>query len=85
MRAQVGAQLAGQPADRVGGFELAARRERLDPARPLSQLGLDSLMATEVATTIRRRFGCLIPALEVIGADGIAHLARLVYARLARD
>uniref|UniRef100_UPI003F4931A4 SDR family NAD(P)-dependent oxidoreductase n=1 Tax=Nonomuraea bangladeshensis TaxID=404385 RepID=UPI003F4931A4 len=71
-------------AELVAGI-LHTTPDRLQLDRPLAQLGLDSLMATEVAATIRRRFGCAIPALEVIGAQGIDHLAQLVHAQLVQQ
>ncbi|MGA5764225.1 beta-ketoacyl reductase [Nonomuraea bangladeshensis] len=58
--------------------------DRLQLDRLLAQLCLDFLMATEVAATIRRQFGCAIPALEVIGAHGIDNLAQLVHVRLVQ-
>ncbi|MFF0771402.1 SDR family NAD(P)-dependent oxidoreductase [Nonomuraea wenchangensis] len=70
-------------AELVAGI-LHTTSDRLQLDRPLAQLGLDSLMATEVAATIRRRFGCAIPALEVIGAQGIDHLAQLVHTQLVQ-
>ncbi|MEU6726609.1 SDR family NAD(P)-dependent oxidoreductase [Nonomuraea wenchangensis] len=70
-------------AELVAGI-LHTTSDRLQLDRPLGQLGLDSLMATEVAATIRRRFGCAIPALEVIGAQGIDHLAQLVHTQLVQ-
>ncbi|MEU4512366.1 SDR family NAD(P)-dependent oxidoreductase [Nonomuraea wenchangensis] len=70
-------------AELVAGI-LHTTSDRLQLDRPLAQLGLDSLMATEVAATIRRRFGCAVPALEVIGAQGIDHLAQLVHAQLVQ-
>jgi acyl carrier protein len=70
---------------KVVGDILHIAPDRLDPHRPLSQLGLDSLMATEVISAIQRRFGCVIPTLEVIGAEGLVPLARLVHAQLAQE
>ncbi|MFG1619701.1 SDR family NAD(P)-dependent oxidoreductase [Nonomuraea wenchangensis] len=75
--------VAAAIAELVAGI-LHTTSDRLQLDRPLAQLGLDSLMATEVAATIRRRFGCAVPALEVIGAQGIDHLAQLVHAQLVQ-
>ncbi|GII04041.1 type I polyketide synthase [Planobispora takensis] len=75
--------IAAAIAELVAGI-LHTASDRLERDRPLARLGLDSLMATEVTAAIRRRFGCAIPALEVIGANGIDHLARLVRTELDR-
>ncbi|MGW0532912.1 SDR family NAD(P)-dependent oxidoreductase [Streptomyces sp. NPDC003032] len=56
--------------------------DRLDRNRPLDQLGLDSLMAAELVVAIRRRLGCELPALEIIGAGGLTDLARRALTRL---
>ncbi|MGV9879934.1 SDR family NAD(P)-dependent oxidoreductase [Streptomyces sp. NPDC003006] len=56
--------------------------DRLDRNRPLDQLGLDSLMAAELVVATRRRLGCELPALEIIGAGGLTDLARRALTRL---
>ncbi|MET9296823.1 SDR family NAD(P)-dependent oxidoreductase [Streptomyces sp. NPDC003077] len=56
--------------------------DSLDPARPLDQLGVDSLMASELSQLLRRRTGCDISPLEINDAGTIAALAHRVLARL---
>jgi NADPH:quinone reductase-like Zn-dependent oxidoreductase/NADP-dependent 3-hydroxy acid dehydrogenase YdfG/SAM-dependent methyltransferase/acyl carrier protein len=56
--------------------------DRLDRNRPLDQMGLDSLMAAELVVAVRRRLGCELPALEIIGASGLTDLARRALTRL---
>ncbi|MBO0882576.1 MAG: acyl carrier protein, partial [Mycobacterium sp.] len=52
--------------------------ERIDVNRRLDLLGMDSLMAAELVSTMHRSLGCDIPAIEVINSAGIADLARRV-------
>ncbi|WP_246561496.1 type I polyketide synthase [Streptomyces roseirectus] len=66
------ARVLGLPADRVGR------------SRRLGQLGLDSLMATELVVAVRRRFGCDLPSLEVMTATDLDDLARRTLPRLRR-
>lgn len=50
--------------------------ERIDHNRPLDQLGVDSLMAAEMLTKMRRRLGREIPIMRLIASTGIDDLAR---------
>ncbi|GAA1300443.1 SDR family NAD(P)-dependent oxidoreductase [Saccharothrix xinjiangensis] len=56
--------------------------DRIDRTRHLNQLGVDSLMAAELATLVHRRFDCEIPAVELAGAPGLTALAHRIRARL---
>ncbi|KNB50449.1 type I polyketide synthase [Streptomyces caatingaensis] len=49
---------------------------RIDRARRLDRLGLDSLMAAELVVAVRRRLGCSLPSVEVVQAAGVTDLAR---------
>jgi NADPH:quinone reductase-like Zn-dependent oxidoreductase/aryl carrier-like protein len=48
---------------------LDANPDRLDPERPLTAMGLDSLMAVELQTAVRRDLGAELPLVEVL--DGM--------------
>jgi hybrid polyketide synthase/nonribosomal peptide synthetase FtdB len=56
--------------------------ERIDPTRGLGQLGMDSLLSTELAVALRNRLDCDLPALEIVGATSLTNLARRVLTRL---
>jgi NAD(P)-dependent dehydrogenase (short-subunit alcohol dehydrogenase family)/acyl carrier protein len=58
--------------------------ERIDHSRRLDQLGMDSLMAVELATLVQRRFGCEIPTVELASAPSLASLTRRVLTQLGR-
>ncbi|MEU9056035.1 SDR family NAD(P)-dependent oxidoreductase [Streptomyces sp. NPDC048384] len=56
---------------------------RLDPALPLQDYGVDSLMATELLTTLRQRLDVEIPPMELLqGGVTLTDLARHVLLRL---
>ncbi|ARQ72621.1 type I polyketide synthase [Streptomyces marincola] len=57
---------------------------RIDRARRLDRLGMDSLMAAELVVAARRRLGCDLPALEIMNAAGLTDLARRALPRLGR-
>jgi acyl carrier protein len=54
---------------------LGSTPARLDPHRPLTELGVDSLMAVELLTAIDTRFHAPITSLEIMGGVTIAQLA----------
>jgi acyl carrier protein len=56
--------------------------ERIDPAANLADLGLDSLMGTELKAALHRVFGCDLPIIEVISAASIDGLSRRVLTAL---
>jgi NAD(P)-dependent dehydrogenase (short-subunit alcohol dehydrogenase family)/acyl carrier protein len=57
----------------------------LDPSRPMDQLGVDSLMATELSQAVRRRFGCEFSPMEITNGGGIDSLARRILQRLGHQ
>ncbi|GAB2662198.1 hypothetical protein GCM10027088_45830 [Nocardia goodfellowii] len=57
---------------------------RIDPAANLIDLGLDSLMGTELKVTLHRAFGRETPTIELLSAGNIHGLAALL-SRILRD
>jgi acyl transferase domain-containing protein/NAD(P)-dependent dehydrogenase (short-subunit alcohol dehydrogenase family)/threonine dehydrogenase-like Zn-dependent dehydrogenase/acyl carrier protein len=57
--------------------------ERIDPAEPIRNLGLDSLMAVELATALERRLGIPIPSMELMSGPSVRQLAEKIAARCA--
>ncbi|PWW63392.1 acyl transferase domain-containing protein [Actinokineospora spheciospongiae] len=55
---------------------LGVAPERIDRNRPLDQLGVDSLMAAELVTKMRRRFGSEISIMRFAASSGIDDLSR---------
>ncbi len=66
--------------DEIAGI-LRVARTKLDPARPLSEIGMDSLMAVELRIAVERRLGGEIPALMLNDSVTVAVMA----ARIARS
>lgn len=60
------------------GFE-----EAIDPAQPLSELGLDSLMSVNVAQRLERALGIAVPAVKLIQGPSLEGLAEDLLADLA--
>ncbi|MFI8933379.1 SDR family NAD(P)-dependent oxidoreductase [Streptomyces sp. NPDC053474] len=56
--------------------------DRIDQSIALKNLGIDSLLATELTTTIRRNLDCELATLAVINAPGTDHLARILLPQL---
>ncbi|WAU82460.1 SDR family NAD(P)-dependent oxidoreductase [Streptomyces sp. Qhu-G9] len=56
--------------------------ERIDRSRRLDLLGVDSLMAVELASAISKSIGCDLPVVELTGAGHLSDLALRVLARL---
>ncbi|WP_190137598.1 SDR family NAD(P)-dependent oxidoreductase, partial [Streptomyces longispororuber] len=57
--------------------------DRLDPAQPIQDYGVDSLMGAELLTTLRRRLDVEIPPMELLqGGITLNDLARHVLLRL---
>lgn len=55
--------------------KLGLAPERLDLDRPLDQLGVDSLIATELRTQIERELGILVPVVELLEGPTVTGLA----------
>ncbi|MGY0231152.1 SDR family NAD(P)-dependent oxidoreductase [Longispora urticae] len=56
--------------------------ERVSETKRLDAMGLDSLMATELAITVKRTFGCDLPVFELITAASLDSLAHLLVTRI---
>jgi acyl carrier protein len=54
---------------------LATDATRIDPAQPLHDLGLDSLMAVELALGLEQRFGIRLPAMMINEAPTVERVA----------
>ncbi|WP_408648894.1 SDR family NAD(P)-dependent oxidoreductase [Streptomyces poriticola] len=52
--------------------------DRVDRTRRLDQLGVDSLLAAELATLLQQRLGCEVPAMELAGLPNLTVLAQRV-------
>ncbi|MBD0422636.1 SDR family NAD(P)-dependent oxidoreductase [Streptomyces sp. TRM S81-3] len=52
--------------------------ERVPMERPLGELGMDSLMAAELAVLVQRHFDCEIPTIEAVANPTLIALADLV-------
>jgi phthiocerol/phenolphthiocerol synthesis type-I polyketide synthase C len=56
-------------------IKLGLAPSRLDIEQPLSQLGVDSLVATELRTQMDRDLGIVVPVVELLDGPSIAKLA----------
>ncbi|MFI9237612.1 SDR family NAD(P)-dependent oxidoreductase [Streptomyces sp. NPDC053079] len=57
--------------------------EKIDHHRRIDTYGIDSLMATEVLTSLRQQYDVDIPPMELLRSDGtIADIARIIHLRL---
>src|SRR5262249_37317104 len=57
--------------------------EELDPARPVTDFGLDSLLSTEFLVRVGEHFDIRLAAAELMGSDRtLTHIAQLVQGRL---
>lgn len=88
------AQLAGRPKAeiaavlrRVLGQEVARLlgigSERINPAKPLHELGMDSLMAVELALALEKRLAIRLPAMLLNDGPSLERLADNLAERLA--
>jgi acyl transferase domain-containing protein/NADPH:quinone reductase-like Zn-dependent oxidoreductase/SAM-dependent methyltransferase/NADP-dependent 3-hydroxy acid dehydrogenase YdfG/acyl carrier protein len=55
--------------------------DRIDRGRRLADLGMDSLMAVELQTSLARQFGFDLPVMQIVGG-GVRDLATRIYTRL---
>ncbi len=62
---------------------LAVSAERIDPARSLHDLGLDSLMGVELALGLEKRFGIQIPAMMLNEGPTVERVTARIIERLA--
>ncbi|TDB82911.1 acyl carrier protein, partial [Actinomadura sp. KC216] len=83
LQAQIATLDLPQAADlvRQALTELLARllripAERIDQTIALKNLGVDSLLASELTVSIRRNLNCELATVQVVNATGIDHLAR---------
>ena len=65
----------------IVGRVLQAPPDRLDRERPLTDLGLDSLMAVEVTTAVERDLGVAVSLADALEGLSIAGIADRVLAR----
>ncbi|WP_181690458.1 SDR family NAD(P)-dependent oxidoreductase [Streptomyces sp. NBRC 110611] len=63
---------------------LQTTTDRLPPDRPLTQLGLDSLMGAELMSALQQRLHCDLPMLEIVNSTSLSDLARRCLHRLTR-
>ncbi|WP_156213349.1 type I polyketide synthase, partial [Lentzea aerocolonigenes] len=54
---------------------LGTTRDRVDTRRALRDLGLDSLMAAQLAARLKKSLGRTVPATQLLGAENVAALA----------
>ena len=62
---------------------LAVSAERIDPARSLHDLGLDSLMGVELALGLEKRFGIQVPAMMLNEGPTVERVTARIIERLA--
>jgi acyl transferase domain-containing protein/NADPH:quinone reductase-like Zn-dependent oxidoreductase/acyl carrier protein/NADP-dependent 3-hydroxy acid dehydrogenase YdfG len=62
---------------------LAVSPERIDPARSLHDLGLDSLMGVELALGLEKRFGIQVPAMMLNEGPNVERVTARIMERLA--
>jgi phthiocerol/phenolphthiocerol synthesis type-I polyketide synthase C len=65
--------------------KLGLAPERLDLDRPLDQLGVDSLIATELRTQIERELGILVPVVELLNGPTVTGLAERLRERVGNE
>jgi acyl transferase domain-containing protein/short-subunit dehydrogenase/acyl carrier protein len=73
------AQLVTQEVSQI----LAVSAERIDPARSLHDLGLDSLMGVELALGLEKRFGIQVPAMILNEGPTVERVTARIIERLA--
>ncbi|MEV8374971.1 SDR family NAD(P)-dependent oxidoreductase [Kribbella sp. NPDC056861] len=61
---------------------LQTTAERIAPDQRFDQLGLDSLMATELSVVLQRQLDCVIPSVELVNSAGVDQLVPRLLTRL---
>lgn len=79
-RARVAAVLVG-----IVAAVLEVPEQTIDPAQPLPDIGVDSLMGLEIATAIEKSLGENISAVELVSGWSIARLAETMVDRVRHD
>ncbi|NSC25494.1 SDR family NAD(P)-dependent oxidoreductase [Streptomyces albus subsp. chlorinus] len=74
--------VAEEMLSRVVGRVLGTPPGGIDRSRPLDQLGIDSIMATELISAVRQEFGCEPAVVEIASGPTVTELAARVVARL---
>lgn len=64
---------------------LAISAERIDPSRPLHDLGLDSLMAVELALGLEQRLGVRLPVMTLNESPTVEKVSRRIVEKLLSD
>ncbi|MBM7172061.1 SDR family NAD(P)-dependent oxidoreductase [Streptomyces sp. G44] len=67
---------------RLAADVLQTPAERLDPAKDISALGLDSLMLAELTVSVRRTLGCELPLMELVTVKSLADLTERIHRTL---
>lgn len=67
------------------GRVLKVPTEKIDPGRSLTQIGLDSLIAMELQSTIHKVFKVKLSTLELMKGTPIVQVARTIASKLARE
>jgi acyl carrier protein len=73
--------VTGLLAQEVGEI-LRISPEKIDVTRQMSEMGLDSLMAVELATAIQSRFGVDLPVMTLSDSPTVAKIADLIVKQL---
>jgi 1-acyl-sn-glycerol-3-phosphate acyltransferase len=77
-RGEEAARLLGRSVARI----LGAAPDRVDVGAPLTEMGMDSLMAVELGTVLRNDFAVEVPVVRLLKGVTVAELAAIVCAHL---
>ncbi|MGA4851435.1 SDR family NAD(P)-dependent oxidoreductase [Streptomyces sp. G5(2025)] len=69
---------------RLAAGVLQTPAERLDAAKDISSLGLDSLMLAELTVSVRRTLGCELPVMELVTVRSLTDLTERIHRTLRR-
>jgi phthiocerol/phenolphthiocerol synthesis type-I polyketide synthase C len=59
--------------------------DRIDPARPMQEMGFDSLMGVELMVAVENRFGVRLPVLAVSDGPTVMKLAACIIKQLRSE